>query len=227
MIDSGKNSSKSRNLFGFLFGLVFPKACLGCGALGWWLCPDCSEARMEPVLKEVRYHLCEALDKIYHLADFDDPLIAKIVRTCKYHGVKELGELMGRQLGAALAAKPGLDGAIVVPVPLHGIRLRARGFNQAELIAREICLSVPDIRIEKTIGRQINSKPQAKLSRIERLGNLEGAFCLTSKESLADCRFAIIIDDVATTGTTMNEIAKILKSAGVKVVWGVAFAHGT
>jgi ComF family protein len=226
MSENQNINSKSRNPFGFLFDLFFPKACLGCGAVGEWLCSYCLEARPEPSLREVEYHLCEALDKLFYLEDFDDRLIAKIVKTCKYQGVKELGGLMGRQLGLALEVRSGLDGALIVPVPLHGIRLRTRGFNQAELIGEAVARHVPGARVGHPVTRRVNSQPQAKLSRVERLGNLEDAFYLSGQESLADCRFAIIIDDVATTGTTMNEMAKILKAAGVKVVWGLAFAHG-
>lgn len=219
-------NSKSRSLFGFLFDLLFPKNCLNCSIDGHWLCPDCAELKLEPSLKEVQYHLCESLDKIYYLGNFDDKLIAAIIKTCKYQGVKELGGLMGRRLGSALNARLSLDGALIVPVPLHGVRLRTRGFNQAEVIAEALVQFVPDARIGRPVARSINSKPQAKLSRMERLVNLENAFRLSDPESLSGCRFAIIVDDVATTGTTMNEVAKILKSNGVKVVWGLAFAHG-
>ena len=97
-------------------------------------------------------------------------------------------------------------GEFIIPVPLHSARQRARGFNQAELIARELGRPVND----KLLRRRKDTPSQTGLSRRQRRQNLAGAFEVRStvKGDL------IVVDDVYTTGSTMNEIARTLKRAG-------------
>lgn len=217
---------ESRNIFGFLFDLIFPKYCLGCGSIGVWLCDRCLREKLYLELSELEFDFNESVDRLYYIANFNDPLVANIVKSCKYQGVKDLASFMGQKIACEFQDSRKIKHALIMPVPLHHIRQRTRGFNQAELMAREILKLNVGIQIKDLVERRVNSKPQAQLSRAGRLNNLENAFCFSGNVSLKNIDLVVVVDDVITTGTTINELAKLLKKAGVKEVWGVAFAHG-
>jgi ComF family protein len=110
---------------------------------------------------------------------------------------------------------------VLLPVPLHVNRLAERGFNQAAEIARRIA-ALTGIRMQPNLVQRIKATPhQARLSRSARLRNLRGAFALSG--SVQD-QHIVIVDDVITTGATINRLATLLKNAGAArvVVWAVA-----
>lgn len=125
---------------------------------------------------------------------------------------------MGRLLTQAL---PGLSFDASFPVPLHRSRLRERGFNQSELLLRELPLPAPSpglVRVRRTdrqVGQRLN----------ERRSNVAGAFAY-SGPGLAGLRVALL-DDVVTTGATAQECALVLRDAGAREVWVVAFARAS
>ncbi len=217
---------KSRILFGFFLDLIFPKFCLGCNQIDTWLCSDCLISKLDLQLREIKLDICESVDKFFYVADFDNDLVAKIVKTCKYKGVRELAKYMGKKLAEQAAGLLQVNKGVIFPVPLHKVKLRTRGFNQAEIMAMELGKISNNLPIKHLIVRRINTGAQAKLGRVERLSNLARAFCLKDGEVCREIDLVIIVDDVITTGSTINEIARILKQAGVRRVWGLAFAHG-
>ena len=107
-----------------------------------------------------------------------------------------------------------LPAPVLVPVPLHWRREFRRGFNQAELICRELSqqTSIPTLKL---LRRKRYTTTQTRLSRGERLKNLKGAFCVSG--DLAEYRSIIIIDDVFTTGSTSEECAQLLRQEFPKV----------
>ena len=111
---------------------------------------------------------------------------------------------------------------VLLPVPLHPRRLNWRGFNQAELLAQKISQRFSTI-IDQSLLRIKNTKPQADLDRESRKTNIAGAFALAKE--IAGKKF-LLVDDVATTGATLSEIAKLLKSAHASEVWAITVAHG-
>jgi len=111
-----------------------------------------------------------------------------------------------------------------MPVPLSKKRLKWRGFNQAEIIAN---ILADNFKLEidaKNLKRIKNTKPQAKLNERERRNNL--ADCFSWLGDKLNGRNIILVDDVATTGSTLNECAKVLKQAGASEVWGLVVANG-
>lgn len=113
---------------------------------------------------------------------------------------------------------------ILIPVPLHKKRLRERGFNQSELLAKRLSEKTGQRVIDKAIIRKKYTLPQVDLKMNERKENIRDAFfCLDS--ALIEDKKVILIDDVLTTGATMTECAKVLKAAGAKEVWGLALAR--
>ena len=139
--------------------------------------------------------------------------VQRIIHAMKYEGVSQLaqptGDLLARKW-QELADAPEID--FLTPVPLHPLRLRERGFNQAELIARRIA-AVLDNKVLLALRRIRNTPQQAKFDRNKRLENVKGAFRIVPRTDLSGKTVAIV-DDVLTTGSTINECAAQLSAAG-------------
>jgi ComF family protein len=149
-----------------------------------------------------------AFDLARSLFLFTDPMRG-ILHHFKYSGRVSLAQPLGRRLRDHLHQE-GFQGTIVVPVPLHRARERQRGFNQAELLARRLGLTVD----RSLLRRRKNTPSQTGLSRSQRALNLSAAFEV--RRTPPDC--VLVVDDVYTTGATLHEIAKTLKRAGTSRV---------
>lgn len=137
----------------------------------------------------------------------------------KYEGRSDLGRPLGRLLLAAARAS-GVRGDLVVPVPLHPVRLAERGYNQATLLAREVA---PELgRFAVPLRRTEARLRQAALRRDERLSNLRGVF--VAHPSVAGRR-VIVVDDVCTTGATLAACESALRAAGASAVFPIALAR--
>ena len=156
-----------------------------------------------------------------------------MIARCKYFGEQNLtdplADLILEPLQALLSSlTPRMrERMIVIPIPLHPKRWRERGFSQSELLARHIA-KASGVRLAPTrsLVRRRYTRAQVSLSsRAERLENMKDAFLAKTPELFAD-NIILLVDDVATTGATLNEAARALKLAGAKSVWGVVVAHG-
>lgn len=223
-----------------LMHALLPASCLGCGRplpaagapLG--LCAVC-RASLVPVPRKAcasclrplaahalpagyRCGACRqsppAFDRLVALWSYRPPLDA-VVRGLKFGRL----DYLGRHLAAALAAElaPGLAGCDqVVPVPLHWRRRLARGYNQAERIARPLAgrLGLPCVQ---ALARRRATPPQSLLGREERLANLRKAFRVPRPDRVRGLH-VLLVDDVATTGATLDAAAAALKKAGATAV---------
>ena len=118
------------------------------------------------------------------------------------------------------------ENVIITSVPLHPSRLKKRGYNQSDLLAKEIARLLNLKYMSSILDRKINTKPQFNLSKKERRGNMRGAFQINSKIKIQKSKLNIIlVDDITTTGATLRECAKVLKAHGAKRVLGVTLAH--
>ncbi len=142
----------------------------------------------------------------------------KIIYAIKYKGMKELGRETGLRYGEELATSPRFQTVdLVVPVPLHPKKERKRGFNQSAWIARGIAASLQIPVSENILIRSIHTPTQTRKNRYERWMNMEGIFRVTEKRSL-DNRHILLIDDVVTTGATLEACAiELLKIPGVRL----------
>lgn len=113
---------------------------------------------------------------------------------------------------------------VLVPIPLHWYRKNWRGFNQAEILGKEIALKLKIDFCPDLLLRTRSTKPQVKLKGKERKKNVRGAFKLNPKYRILDTEY-LLFDDVWTTGATMKECARVLKKAGVKKVFGLTLAR--
>ena len=224
--------------------VFFPKFCLGCGAWGKYLCKNCNE-RIRPILVPIcpycakrtndgyTHPLCGSievrLDGLKSLYYFSPPL-PSMVSSLKYRFatemMTELGDLITGDLVSSIKSFVGKD-AILVPIPLHSLRERNRGFNQAEMIANMIAEKCK-LLVEKNLLKRIkNTPPQVKTkSREARLANLLGAFAVSRETTRKIGKNTIIlVDDVWTSGATMKEATRLLKKAGVERVLALTYAH--
>ena len=117
-----------------------------------------------------------------------------------------------------------ISGEVLVPVPLHPKRLRERGYNQSVLLARELSKLTNLPVVEDCLVRLQHTPPQAKTATVEeRRSNVSGAFACRN-DGVRD-RQVILIDDVSTSGATLNACALALKAAGAASVWGLVMAR--
>ncbi len=227
---------------------LFPLRCLGCHIRGFWLCPTCEqhiplriEQHCPACLRQItpQGEVCFAcrknhstpLDGLFVASYYKDPLLSSLLHTYKYRFLPGLSAPLGHLLISALEKSSLLLPQALVPVPLHPRRLRFRGFNQSLLLAEEIAVNLtPGLTlpvITETLIRSRYTKPQMKTSsREERLANLKNAFQITTgKESALKDKDLWLIDDVATTGTTLEECARMLKKHGARSVFGIVLAR--
>ena len=234
--------------------LIFPLSCLGCKAKSVLLCRVCFYTISLLKCQECPGCRCTSqygefcprcsklggwyFDSLIVCSKYDKSgLLQKIIKNFKYKYSKELavylGDLLIRCVGKS-ESRPESPGrpelytffeplfnevALVVPVPLHKKRLKDRGFNQAKILAEFLGRPVCEL-----LSRKINTPHQAKCSRQERLKNLENAFCV--RPGFESVSKVVLVDDVCTTGSTLNECAKVLKEAGVSYVACIVLARG-
>jgi ComF family protein len=144
----------------------------------------------------------------------------------KYKGIREIGYELGRIYGLSLKASGfANDIDMIIPVPLHPMKKRVRGFNQSETISMGIA-DVTHLPVDiKSLARILVSATQTKRSRYERWTNVEGIFKVIDSETIIG-KHVLIVDDVITTGSTIESCTnELLKVEGVKVsVVALAFA---
>jgi ComF family protein len=227
----------------FILDILFPKKCLNCGREGTYFCDDCfSLININPFV----YCLCEKpqklptagkcprcekrkLNGLFSAADFKERQVKLLVHNFKYRSqIKELSYPLSILILTHfnIVANDLPANSIIVPVPLFIKRKKARGFNQAEEIGKIICeaTKIP-LSIDNLI-RIKNTRPQVGLSKEEREKNITDAFTIKNAEEFKG-KNIFLLDDVYTTGATMEECAKTLKRAGAREVWGVTAARET
>ena len=169
----------------------------------------------------------EYLDGVIYGVDYaENPQIKSAIQQFKYRFTKELADTFGGLMANKLSELSMNKGKtnVLIPVPLHKKRLNYRGFNQAELLAESASRKANRTNVLSCLSRVRHTNQQAKLSKTERHKNLDNAFCVNDlnidKESIY-----FIVDDICTTGATLENCAKTLKSAGVKKVYGLVIAR--
>ncbi|MFH0910512.1 MAG: ComF family protein [Planctomycetota bacterium] len=142
----------------------------------------------------------------------------------KFHGMRCAATPLGAALARRLSSEDWIaDIEAVVPVPLHAIRERERGYNQSALLAREVGARLGLPVMPKVLARARNTPPQSLLGREERLRNPRGAFRLLSPGRLP--RRCLLVDDIMTTGTTVSECAAVLREGGAERIYVAVVAR--
>ena len=156
--------------------------------------------------------------------------LRELIHLLKFEQVRPAANVLGRMLAEVIAGFEiafTSDPVLVVPVPLHARKLRQRGFNQAELIARaamKVRRAEHYALLPKLLERRRETKSQIGLTSHQRRENLRGAFAVTDPPAIAG-REVLLVDDVYTTGTTASECARVLRRAGASKVWVATVAR--
>ena len=159
-------------------------------------------------------------DAVYSYGSYEGTL-RELVHLFKYGGVRPLAGTFGRFMAQALPRDASFD--VIVPMPLHWFKKWQRGFNQSDVLAREIGKKwrVP---VRNVIRRRRATSPQAGLTNAKRRANVRGAFQVTGHRRLDGMR-VLLVDDVVTTGATASACARVLKRAGAAHVALLALAR--
>ena len=227
---------KTMEYFKAIWDIIFPKKCINCKREGSFLCEDCLS--LIPI-NPFTYCLCEKmekknkcnnckdkyLDKILSATDFNNKIVKEAIHKFKYGFIEELSiPLALLILNHLQAIDCQIDNSfVIVPVPMHIKKKRRRGFNQSEEVAKLISQSTT-IPLSTTLIKTKETKPQMELNRRERIENIKNCFNVNNKKEIEN-KSILLLDDVYTTGTTMDECAKILKQNGAKEVWGLSIAR--
>lgn len=211
-------------LWQIIVDLLFPHFCCGCGAYNTILCKKCFEQIEFRTLPELQLDT-KYLDSLQCVGIYSG-VLKKLIKTLKYDGVQDAGKICG-MLMYHCCKLPVVEA--LVPVPLHKIRKNERGFNQAEEIALGIS-NKSSLPLIKLLERNKHLTAQARISnKEERKNRLANVFQISPHYTLPDKilpKSVLLVDDVTTTGTTLNECAKILKMSGFKQVHSLVLAHG-
>ncbi|MGQ9490599.1 MAG: ComF family protein [Anaerolineae bacterium] len=218
-----------------LLDVLYPPRCPGCGRLGMLFCPACL-ARIEPMPAPACPRcgrpgpddkLCpdclatpSPLDAIVSAAVFAPPL-RNAIHQLKYENNRSLAEPLAALMATAWSRVPSpVD--LIVPVPLHRQRLAERGYNQAALLARNLAEAVGVLVDERALVRARPTLQQVGLGREERIRNVAGAF--SCRRDVVGRR-VLLVDDVCTTGSTLEACAEALRQGGAAWVGGFTLAR--
>jgi ComF family protein len=163
-------------------------------------------------------------DGVVAFADYGGAL-AEALHRFKYRECPHLSRPLGHLLRSACRAS-ALAADVVVPVPLHMLRLVGRGYNQSALLGAHVADELRVPLFARALVRVTDTRPQAELDRSARLSNLDGAFAVRAAERarVRGVRVALV-DDVTTTGATLDACARVLMSAGAAAVARVVLAR--
>ena len=224
-------------LKGMAIDLLFPQWCVGCGKEGGFICDSChrSLSRIMPPLcprcgkPQPSGILCPGcvgwpaeIDGIRSPFRFDG-VMRQAIHQLKYRNLRALAIPLAKLLKDYLATSP-VPGEVLVPVPLHPKRIRERGYNQSRLLAKELGKLTGLPVVDNCLIRQRYAPPQAKTSTVdERRSNAAHAF--TGRDHRLQGKQVLLIDDVSTSGATLDACAAALKAAGATSVWGLTLAR--
>lgn len=154
----------------------------------------------------------------------DSSRIQRIIYQLKYNNRPEIGTLLGEKYGSLLRERtPFQEADVIVPVPLHPTKLRKRGYNQSAFFAEGLSHSMQKPTAMQCLVRHRATESQTKKSRYERYENMETAFRLAKAEAIAG-KHVLLVDDVLTTGATLEACSTVLLTAGAIQVNAVTIA---
>lgn len=223
--------SKLKN---FILELFFPSRCAVCNKIGSFFCESCRQK-----ILFIKEQTCPKCNKIYSSGKyckrcrkeqklqgiiastyFKDESAKKIIHELKYRGYFAVAPTLAEIITQNIKAE-GIRFDLVAPAPISKKRLRQRGYNQSEEIAKRI-VEISNKKLLVGLKKIKETKPQVGLKKKDREKNLIGAFTYLGPDITG--KRILLVDDVKTTGATLSACAAELKKAGAKEVWGVVFA---
>lgn len=235
MMNWGSTVTLAKNLIDGLLDLVYPPKCLVCGEFQpRYFCDECRRKisligsqvcrRCGAPVDQLPCKECSGRDLYFDearsTAVYEDPLreaIHQLKFSCHSCIAPDLAEIMCEYVLNEQAAYGARSSDILVPIPVDKKRRRERGFNQSLLLAEQLAVTMRKPVVSDVLTRVKSVPPQSNLGYEERLVNLEGVFTVTDVHRIAGVKI-LLIDDVYTTGSTVNEASKTLKEAGASEV---------
>ncbi len=220
----------------FLLDLIFPISCIICQKGEKYLCDECKEKIIIKRGDDFSSYRdpCKTkdeLDGLWISSDYQNKVLAILIKKLKYSFNKKLAPILGgliidfikkNKLNKNNYLFNNLKNLIIIPVPLHKNKKKFRGFNQSELLAEIISKKFNLSMNTKNLIRHKNTKAQAKLNKKQRQVNVKNAFSWTGNN--LKNKNIILVDDVSSTRSTLNNCAKVLKTNDAQVVWGLVLA---
>ncbi len=232
----------------FILDILFPIHCLGCGLEKRLICQNClNKIPLPPQFFQP--DLPRHIDKLLVALDYHHPLVKKIVKILKYppyasYLSKDLGQLLIKYLQSLSPTSPPLlqnkikeeaggitfylteNNFVLVPIPLSKKKLAFRGFNQAELIAKELSQKFNWPLNPKLLKKTKSTPSQTGLNFSQRRINVKNTFAVNNSFRNAAPKNIILVDDIVTTGATLEQAGKILRQAGAEKIWAIILAKG-
>ncbi len=197
------------------------------------ICANCFQKieRTDPIDLErsfsAKFENASFINKAFSGFHFkEESIIQTLIHELKYQNKRSIGVFLGEVIGQLIKNDSDfLTADVLVPVPLHKIRLRERGYNQSELIAKGVSNATGIKVVGNLLVRARNTETQTKLDFEKRKENVKDAFFVSGKyKNFVIGKKVIIVDDVITTGSTINECAKALAMAGASKVFALSIA---
>lgn len=233
----------------FLKELIFPSFCLGCNKEGELLCQDCRATldisgydyclcNKDPLrlLESEKNRTCQRckskkLSGLYAALPYNEKILTKkLIYSFKYEPyIKELSKslssiILEHFLLTHKNTESFWQNGVLIPIPMDKKKLKRRGYNQAEEITKEIA-TYTKCSIETNVLFKVKpTNSQTELSKEKRENNIKGAFLVKNLEKIKNKKI-FLVDDVYTTGSTMEECANVLRTLGIKQVFGIVFAR--
>ncbi len=215
-----------------LLAFLFPEHCIGCQKSGMAVCVSCiehiplSNAIADPSGK---------VQNAFAIYDYSDPMVSKAIWELKYHRKSAAAKALAQygacdivdQLASVLQSSTPMN-TVLVPVPQYFSKTLNRGFNQSNLIARWINAGLPDANMLSVLKKIRATDSQAHThSRKQRQENLAHTMEVSAQHyPLNPHALYIVVDDVITTGSTIDEASRALRAAGAQHIYAIALAHG-
>lgn len=198
-----------------ILDFIWPRFCLSCKKEGSLCCKQCQE-KIE--LLDINYQAWPdekkfIFEKCYVCLDFQQTFAQKLIKTFKYQYIQELSSVLSDILYHQSQRIHLPTNTIISNIPLHLKKKKQRGFDQTEVLAKDLSQKI-NLPYQTLLKRVKFNKTQAQLNRSERLLNVENIFASKQKMYSSNIECVLLIDDIATTGATLNEAAKVLKLAG-------------
>lgn len=204
-----------------MLGFIFPINCVGCGAEAdqSYVCESCYAEICDKFSLQFSKDYCRDLDGLIYISELS-PVLKKMIKSGKYKFSKKVWI----QLGLELSKHLNLTEGILTFTPMNWVRFCYRGFNQSRILGR-IVAGRFDLRIIKTVSKNFRVGHMATLGKQDRATMIKNSFRVCKSADLNPYKVCYVVDDIYTTGATLNEIAKAIKGQfpHIKVV-GIVIA---
>lgn len=225
----------------FLKDILAPKKCYNCWIEWTYLCKKCVQEigffeSICPYCKQISrdfetHFYCKrehfSLNKVIILTHYKNKTVQKLIKDAKFYGKKDILEDISFYLWEKLFLhiQERKEDIILIPIPMYFWKKLRRGYNQWEVLIKHMAKNFWVDYNFNILKKYKSTKSQSHLSKIERMENLKWAFYINEKELLKyKEKTFILVDDVVSTGATLNECAKLLKNKGIKTINGLCIA---